>query len=176
MRTRLAKTDDLSSLMTMVRRVVPLMRAQGNLQWDDNYPNESVFLSDIERSRLWVAEIEGNVAGVVALTTDPEPDYIHADWDVAQPALVIHRLAVDPAFRGAGVARALMLKAEAIAISLGISVIRTDTNTENTATQRLFPSLGYRSAGEISLQSRPGQRFLCYEKQLALQSGSDLSH
>lgn len=168
MQMRLAKQDDLPSLMTMVRRVVPLMRVQGNLQWDETYPNEKVFLEDVERGRLWVAEAdEDAIAGVIALTTDPEPDYAQADWDIAQPALVIHRLAVDPEFRGAGVARALMFKAEEVALAQNIFFIRADTNTENQNTQRLFPSLGYRFAGEISLQIRPGQRFFCYEKQLS---------
>jgi ribosomal protein S18 acetylase RimI-like enzyme len=143
------------------------MHSQGNFQWDDAYPNEAVFLEDIERKHLWVAEIDGIVAAVVALTTDPEPDYIHADWDITQPALVVHRLAVDPIFRGAGLARALLLQAETVAIAQNLFIVRADTNTQNQATQRLFPSLGYRFAGEISLQSRPGRRFLCYEKQLA---------
>ena len=166
MQTRLANRDDLPSLMSIVRRVVPLMHSQGNFQWDDTYPNETVFLADIDNKHLWVAEIDGTVAAVVALTTDPEPDYIQADWDIHQPALVVHRLAVDPVFRGAGLARTLLLKAEEVALAQNLFVVRTDTNTENQATQRLFPSLGYRFAGEISLQSRPGRRFLCYEKQL----------
>jgi len=80
---------------------------------------------------------------------------------------VIHRLAVDPTFRGAGVARALLFKAEEVAISQNLFVVRADTNNENQAAQRLFPSLGYRFAGEISLRIRPGQRFFCYEKQLS---------
>jgi len=166
MMIRLARQGDLPALMTIVRRVVPLMLGSGNLQWNDSYPNEEVFLEDIERRQLWVAEIDGTVAGVTAMTTDEEPDYVQADWDHAQPALIIHRLAVDPSFRGGGIARALLFKAEEIAITQGIFVVRADTNTENLATQRLFPSLGYRFAGEISLRARPGQRFICYEKQL----------
>jgi len=166
MQTRLAKQDDLPSLMAIVSRVVPLMRSQGNLQWDDSYPNEAVFLNDMERRQLWVAEVEGALAGFVALTSDPEPDYLQADWDHTQPALIVHRLAVDPSFRGTGVARALMIKAEQVAAAQNLFVVRADTNSENQATQRLFPSLGYRFAGEIALQIRPGQRFLCYEKQL----------
>ena len=166
MQTRLANQDDLPSLMMIVRRVVPLMHSQGNFQWDETYPNETVFLEDIERKHLWVAQIDRTVAAVVALSTHPEPDYIQADWDMTQPALVVHRLAVDPVFRGAGLARTLLLKAEEVAIAQNLFIVRVDTNTENQATQRLFPSLGYRFAGEISLQSRPGRRFFCYEKQL----------
>lgn len=161
---RLANQGDLPSLMAIIRSVVPLMRAEGNLQWGDDYPNEEVFLDDIDRQRLWVSLMEGEVAGVIALTTDMEPDYDQADWDNSLPAIVIHRLAVDPAYRGAGVARALMLLAERVAVSRCIYVVRTDTNSENKATQKLFPGIGYRFAGEISLRARPGLRFLCYEK------------
>jgi ribosomal protein S18 acetylase RimI-like enzyme len=163
---RLANLNDLAPLADLLKRVVPAMRAAGNLQWDENYPNAEAFTNDIERAQLWVAEIDGSLAGVIAITGDVEPDYVQADWDHAEPALVVHRLAVDPEFRGTGIARALMSCAEAVAASQGIAVIRVDTNIENQATQKLFPSLGYRFAGEISLRMRPGQRFLCYEKRL----------
>jgi hypothetical protein len=36
---RQASTSDLPALMALVRNVVPLMRASGNLQWDDGYPS-----------------------------------------------------------------------------------------------------------------------------------------
>jgi ribosomal protein S18 acetylase RimI-like enzyme len=116
---------------------------------------------------LWIAETEDGIAGVAALTMDQEPEYAQADWDMSAKALVVHRLAVDPAFRGAGVASALMHKAEEVAGERSFAVVRVDTNTENAATQRLFPKLGYRLAGEIGLGMRPGLRFFCYEKTLA---------
>jgi ribosomal protein S18 acetylase RimI-like enzyme len=155
--------------MTLVRRAVPLMRAQGNLQWSDDYPNEQVFGADIAAGQLWVAEIDEAVAGIAAITTDQSPEYADVGWDLNEPAIVVHRLAVDPAFRGRGVAEALMRQAEVVARERGITVLRIDTNTQNPATQRLFPKLGYTYAGEISLAFRPGLRFLCYEKRLAEQ-------
>ena len=166
MQIRLATKDDLPSLIALVRRVVPLMRATGNLQWDETYPNEAVFQRDIDLDQLWVSEVDGNIAGVAAVTIDQEPDYTQVGWDIEEPAIVVHRLAVDPAFRGQGAAGALMQKAEEVAVERGITVLRVDTNTQNEATQRLFPKLGYVLAGEISLAFRPGLRFLCYEKRL----------
>jgi ribosomal protein S18 acetylase RimI-like enzyme len=163
---RLAAHDDLPALMSLVRRVVPLMLASGNLQWDENYPDEDVFRRDIDLKQLWIAEIGTSIAGIAAVTMDQEPDYEQVGWDINEPAIVVHRLAVDPAFRGAGVAAALMQKAEEVAVECGIPVLRVDTNTQNEATQRLFPKLGYSLAGEISLQFRPGLRFFCYEKRL----------
>jgi ribosomal protein S18 acetylase RimI-like enzyme len=163
---RLATVDDLPALMQLVRQVVPLMRATGNLQWDDTYPNTEVFTRDIELDQLWIAEIDGAIGGVAAITTDQTPEYAEVGWDLNERAIVVHRLAVDPEFRGQGIAGALMQQAEAVAIDSGISVLRVDTNTHNEATQRLFPKLGYTFAGEIGLGFRPGLRFLCYEKRL----------
>jgi ribosomal protein S18 acetylase RimI-like enzyme len=166
MHIRLATREDLPALMMLLRRVVPLMRASGNLQWDETYPNETVFQRDLDLGQLWVADVEAAIAGVAAVTTDQEPDYAQVGWDIDEPAVVVHRLAVDPAFRGLGVATALMQKAEEVAAARNISVLRVDTNTQNKTTQRLFPMLGYQLAGEISLKIRPGLRFLCYEKRL----------
>jgi ribosomal protein S18 acetylase RimI-like enzyme len=166
MRIRLATREDLPALMGLIQRVVPLMRAAGNLQWDETYPNETVFQRDIDLRQLWVADAETSIAGLAAITMDQEPDYAQVGWDISETAVVVHRLAVDPAFRGAGIAGALMRKAEEAAAESRITVLRVDTNTQNAATQRLFPKLGYQLAGEIGLQFRPGLRFFCYEKRL----------
>ena len=163
---RLANLEDVVAAMALVRRVVPLMRASGNLQWDDTYPNATVFERDIDKAQLWVVEIDEQIAGVAAITTDQAPEYARVGWDVAELAIVVHRIAVDPAFRGRGVAAALMMQAEEVARSRGISILRVDTNTQNEATQKLFPKLGYTLSGETEFGFRPGLRFLCYEKRL----------
>jgi len=167
---RQGQLRDVEEVMALVSRAVPLMRASGNLQWDSEYPNARVFERDVELGQLWVAEIDGRIAGVAAITTDQEPEYAEVGWDISEPAVVVHRLAVDPAFRGKGVAAALMREAEAVASAHGIGVLRVDTNSQNEATQRLFPKLGYTLAGEIGLGFRPGLRFRCYEKRLTPQS------
>src|SRR5215471_13342441 len=114
MRIRLATREDIPALIELMHRVVPLMLAAGNMQWDETYPNETVFERDINLSQLWVAEAETSIAGVAAITMDQEPDYAQVGWDITEPAIVVHRLAVDPAFRGSGVGMALMQQAEAV--------------------------------------------------------------
>lgn len=163
---RRATTADLPAILTIVREVVPLMQASGNQQWSSDYPNEQVFREDIAQNHLWVAELNGQVAAVAALTHDQDPEYAQADWDAAEEAIVTHRLAVLPAARGQGLAEALLRQAEALALEEGLRTVRLDTNSENQATQKLFPKLGYRFAGEITLGFRPGLRFFCYEKRL----------
>jgi ribosomal protein S18 acetylase RimI-like enzyme len=166
MNLRRAQLEDIPATMAIIRRVVPLMRAAGNLQWDEAYPNSEVFSRDIEKEQLWVAEIDGSLAGVAAITEDQEPEYARVGWDITEPAIVVHRVAVDPAFRGRGIAEALMQQAEIVAKERSITVLRVDTNTQNAATQKLFPKLGYTLSGETELGFRAGLRFLCYEKRL----------
>lgn len=174
MQLRMATPDDVPAVMALVHRVVPVMQAQGNLQWNAAYPNAAVFEQDISRGHLWIVIESDAVIGVAAITTDPEPDYAQAGLDIDEAAVVVHRLAVDPAIQRGGVGRALMIHAEQIAGTLGINALRVDTNTSNEATQRMFPKLGYRLAGEISLSGRPGLRFLCYEKRLGAEATSPL--
>lgn len=166
MQLRPATTDDIPAVMALIRRVVPLMRATGNLQWDDAYPNPEVFARDVERAQLWAALVDDSLAGIAAITRDQEPEYAQVGWDVTEEAVVVHRFAVDPAFQGRGIGLALMEQAERVAREGGVRVLRVDTNTQNEVTKRLFPKLGYALAGEIGLGFRPGLRFLCYEKRL----------
>lgn len=163
---RHATPADLPAILHLIEQVVPLMNATGNYQWTSEYPNQAVFEKDIVQNHLWVAELGGELAGIAALTQDQDAEYADADWDAAEPALVTHRLAVAPSAHGQGVAQALLAQAEHEARALGLRTMRVDTNSENAATQRLFPKLGYRFAGEIKLAFRPGLRFFCYEKRL----------
>jgi ribosomal protein S18 acetylase RimI-like enzyme len=166
MRIRLAVREDVAAVLELLRCIVPSMRAMGNLQWDEDYPSAAVFEHDVGQRQLWVSEIDGALAGMVALTTNPEPEYGHAGWNVEEVGVMVHRLAVHPKFRGNGVAAALMQKAEEIAVERGLPAVRTDTSTENEAAQRLFLKLGYRKTGEIGLSFRPGLLVICYEKRL----------
>jgi len=172
MQIRQAKTDEVDEILRLIKQVVPLMQAGGNLQWNEDYPNAEVFQKDIANGHLWVcseaAESGEQIIGVVAITNSPSPEYAGVGWNLDEPALVMHRLAVDPASRGKGVARALMNKAEELANQSGIGVLWVDTNSENRAMQRLLVDLGYIFAGEIGLNGRAGLRFYCYEKRLRL--------
>jgi ribosomal protein S18 acetylase RimI-like enzyme len=159
--------EDIPAIMTLVGRVVPLMQAAGNPQWDAEYPNPVAFERDVALGQLWVAEETGSILGMAAITTDQEPEYAGVGWDLAETAIVVHRLAIDPAAQGRGLALALMKQAETEARRRGIATLRVDTHVQNEATQRLFPKLGYTLAGEIGLGFRPGLRFRCYEKRLS---------
>ena len=163
---RQATLADIPQIMQLIAEVLPAMIASGNLQWDGDYPNAVVFTNDVNKGQLWVAEVEGHIAGISAITTDQEIEYAQVGWDLTEIAIVTHRLAVNPQYRGLGIAKALLQQAEQQARNRNIKTLRIDTNTSNEATQKLFPKLGYIYAGEINLGFRPGLRFYCYEKRL----------
>ena len=163
---RLATLTDIPPIMQLIAEVVPAMNALGNFQWDSTYPNPEVFAKDIVLNQLWVADVDGEIAGVIAITNDQSPEYADVGWDITETTIVTHRLAVDTKFRGMGIAATLLQQAEQVAIDRGITILRIDTNTKNKATQALFPKLGYVFAGEIGLAFRANLRFYCYEKRL----------
>jgi len=148
MTIRLATLDDVLAIM----------------QWDNTYPNAKVFENDIALNQLWVADVDGEIGGITAITTDQDQEYAEVGWDITETAIVTHRLAVSVNHRRKGIAEALLKQAEIVAQSRGIKILRIDTNSNNKATRLLFPKLGYEFAGEISLSFRPNLRFYCYEK------------
>jgi ribosomal protein S18 acetylase RimI-like enzyme len=169
---RLAAKEDISQIMDVVRKVVPIMRESGNFQWGDDYPNPEVFARDIALNQLWIAAVEGRIVGVTAITTDQDPEYADAGWDITEEAIVTHRLAVDPDTQGLGIAKALFAQADEVAKTRRITILRVDTNSENVAMRALLSKLGYTFSGEITLQKRPGLRFVCYQKFISV-AGQD---
>ena len=166
MHVRLATLEDIAGIMHFIRALIPTLHAGGNLQWDDKYPNPQVFAEDIAAAQLWVMSTDDAIAGVIAVTTEQYPEYVQTGWDITDPAIVVHRLAVNLDFQRKGIAAALLNHAETVARSRNLARILADTNSHNQAMQHLLPKLGYTFSGEITLDFRPGMTFLCYEKHL----------
>jgi GNAT superfamily N-acetyltransferase len=163
---RRATLTDIPEILQFVNEIVAIMNADGNFQWDAAYPNAYIFEQDISLDQLWVADEDGAIAGVVAITTDQDEEYADVGWDITETTIVVHRLAVSTHHQGKGIAALLMRQAEQVANDRGLHKIRIDTNVVNQSANMLFPKLGYIYAGEIDLKSRPGMRFNCYEKVL----------
>ena len=163
---RLAVNEDVDRIMEMVKASIPLMHAQGNYQWADDYPNKERFILDIEIGQLWVCvsdDDDKKVIGVGALTEDQGDDYKQL-WDISEIRVVPHRICVDPVYRGKGIAGKFMIQAELLAKERGYNSVRVDTNSENKAMQKLFNNLGYKFLGNLVLTGREDLTFVGYEK------------
>lgn len=164
---RKATLDDLSDIVRICSEAVKLLNAEGNFQWNESYPLSADFEKDIANNELWVATVDGVVAGFAALTTDQPEEYTGVGWDITETAIVPHRVATDPAHRGKSIAAKFMHMAEHLAREAGYKSVRVDTNKINIPMQKMFTKLEYHYAGQIKLKGKPETMdFVCYHKQL----------
>lgn len=162
---RPARQAELEEIWALVCRAVAHMNALGNPQWGADYPTRDFYAGDIDRGELYAAVIRGQLAGVACVNTSESPEYDPLPWTTSRPAVVIHRMAVDPAFQRRGVGAALFAFAEGEARRRGIAAMRIDTYSLNDRMQALIGRMGFARVGEIHLHGRP-LTYPCFEKDL----------
>ncbi|BDI32345.1 N-acetyltransferase [Capsulimonas corticalis] len=166
MQFRKAMTEDLESVMSIVAETVVEMQRYGNLQWDAQYPDRARFQQDVASEALYVVDFEGEVTAFVTVDEVQPDGYAGLNWSRNTPPLVVHRLAVSTARRGAGVASFLEQSICDLARHSGHDHLRVDTYSTNTAMQAFLLKRGYISVGEMSYRGRE-LPFYCYEKPLS---------
>lgn len=173
---RAATTRDAADILRIIRQAQAQMRAAGSLQWQDGYPSAAHIEADVTRGAGRVlcipesAETTGTDApgrviayGAVALDGEPAYETIEGAWRTPQPYVVVHRLAVADGYKGRGVGRAFLRRAEEEALAQGMRGFRIDTNFDNRPMLRQLERLGFTCCGKIRYQS--GER-LAFEKRL----------
>ncbi|PBH92310.1 GNAT family N-acetyltransferase, partial [Clostridioides difficile] len=118
---RKANMNDLESIMQIIKSTVEEMKTYNNTQWDENYPLEKDFVSDIKKQDLYIYEVDGEVAGFICLNYEEPEEYLGLNWSSNKKAMVIHRMAVNPNFRKTGIASKLVDFAEKLAVENNVS-------------------------------------------------------
>lgn len=152
---RKARMTDLPALLQLTRECVASMRAAGNPQWDDSYPNAEVISKDIAAQTLEVlcdgSHAENAAAPLIGcITVDRfmHPLWAGLDWRFPpDSAAAVHRLMISPSHRGQGLAKLAMAYAEALATTWGCRSMRLDCFCQNKPGHALYPGLGYRFSG-----------------------------
>jgi GNAT superfamily N-acetyltransferase len=121
--------------------IVPFSQEDGRAFWSDTV------LPDVRAHlrRVLVARSNARIVGTVQIVLDVPPNQRHR-------AEVV-KLLVHPAARRSGVARALMLALEPLALSEGRTLLTLDTWTGGHAEQ-LYRTLGYVTVGVIPRYAR----------------------
>jgi GNAT superfamily N-acetyltransferase len=139
------------------------LEAEEVRQWDDAYPTRDIVEADVARGALYVLEDrDGRCVASVALDATQSPEYAPLAWTGREPALVVHRLCVDPAEQGKGLAHRLMDFAESHAARSGYASIRLDAYTGNPRSVQLYRRRGYREVGQVYFPRRT-LPFWCFE-------------
>jgi ribosomal protein S18 acetylase RimI-like enzyme len=158
-----ASMDDLDAVCAIVARAIAVLDAQGIHQWDNHYPSRGVLAEDIASNQMHVARIGSAVAGFVTLNDEEPDEYRTLAWQYAEPALVVHRLTIDPPFQRLGLARRLMAFTQTQAAARGYGSIRLEAFVANRRACALYERLGYRTVGVIEFRRGP---FCCYEMEV----------
>lgn len=165
-RTRLARPEELDGIWALVRRAIVRMLERGNDQWaSDDYPTREIFGEDIANGDLWCAVDEDDtILGVAALISRHDADYGRVPFRCPEPAVALHRIAVDPVHEGRGVGSALFARCEQLGRALGVAALRIDTYITNDRMQNMILRNGYEYVGDVYYY-RPLPNY-CYEKLL----------
>lgn len=149
-----ADESHLGAAWAVIDRCRAALRQRGILQWDDAYPTRETVAADIAHRGLYVLIVSGECQATVALDETQDDLYRTVPWTTVEPALVVHRLCVDPAAQGRGYGRHLMEFVEAYAERHRYSSVRLDAYSDNSASVALYRRRGYREAGQLMFPRR----------------------
>jgi ribosomal protein S18 acetylase RimI-like enzyme len=142
------------------------MRAKGIMQWNENYPTITHVNNDLVAENLYLLKIQNELAGVISIDDNQSPEYAEIDWQYEDgKIMVVHRLAINPAFQKKGLGKFLMDFAEEKAKTEGYSAIRLDAFSENEGTLNFYRSRNYEYGGDIYFPYRKAP-FYCFEKKV----------
>lgn len=162
---RLANITDLPAVLDLMHRVVRVMQAEGNEQWDSEYPNEKVFRQDISNHDLFVAILDDQLVGAVVINALLPPEYKGMPWKTSPNTYTYHRMMVDPDLQGRGIATAIFQFIERRGRNMGLMSLRVDTNEHNKKMRSLFEKFNYSYVGVVHFRDKTSD-FLCFEKTL----------
>jgi GNAT superfamily N-acetyltransferase len=161
---RRGKIDDIPEIMRIVGKTIAIMKSEDIDQWTEEYPLASHFTADAENETLYVVQGEnGEVAGSITIDMNEPEEYSTPEWRKNQPAILFHRLVVDPAVRGKGIASLLIEQAEKLSRDHHLLYIRTDTYSLNKKAQSLFLKNGFKQTGTIQFMGKENP-FYTYDK------------
>ena len=150
MEFRPATPDDLDALVALYAAAAQDMQNKGIDQWDERYPDREILSEDVESGNMVLGLLDGALACAYVVNRDYDPEYASGAWAHAQGRFcVLHRLCVNPAMQGKGLARQAMARMEKTAREQGFDSVRLDVFSQNLHAQRLYEGLGYRRTGEV---------------------------
>ncbi|MGN0158405.1 MAG: GNAT family N-acetyltransferase [Brotaphodocola sp.] len=165
---RFAEPKDLKRLTELAEQAIAGFRARGIDQWQKGAPNEQEISTAIDHRDVHVLEEEGQIIAMISVVHGPDKSYEHIDgqWLNDDPYCAFHRVCVDEARKGQGIAARLFAFSEEYGRSLGYKNVRIDTHPDNRSMQRALAKYGFVQCGSLILAegSEAGAVRLGYHK------------
>lgn len=158
---RYAGKEDAERIMSLYKSAVG---TQG-CTWDDNYPNFSICIQDIESKSLLCLMAEDEIVAAISYDMDEIVDKL----DVWNPKYgktrELARLVVKEEYRNRGIARLMILKAMDELKNQGYKAVHYLVSPTNLCAIKSYEKLGFYMAGECEYA---GKNWYAYEKPLYL--------
>ncbi|MBP3454633.1 MAG: GNAT family N-acetyltransferase [Alistipes sp.] len=150
---RKATSDDIDTILSIVRSAQLSLCASGVDQWQDGYPSAEIIRSDIDSGNGYVIEADGGgIAAYGAVISDTEAAYDllqNGEWHHEGDYIVIHRLCVAAEWLRRGMAKAFFRYAMQSGRRRSIGIIRVDTHSDNRRMLSLLDSEGFAYCGKV---------------------------
>lgn len=150
------RAEHCDAVTAMYARVLTeLERTVNYPKWTKDHPGADYVRDAIEKGKQFACVADGEILGAAVLNEDPEGNYAIGHWSEDLPEgayLVVHILAVDPAWKNRGIGGFLVDGAVAFAKEQGYRAIRLDIVPDNLPAKRLYTSRGFVSAGQMDLR------------------------
>ncbi|MGV3540128.1 MAG: GNAT family N-acetyltransferase [Rufibacter sp.] len=143
--------SDIPEILRLYQHARDFQKAKNVVTWPD-FPREMI-VTEIRDNHQRKLLIDGHVACVWATTfTDP------LIWEERNqdPAVYIHRIATNPAFKGHNLVKEIVSWAKEYAKQQGKKYIRLDTVGENKGLIHHYTACGFTFLGLFKLQNTDG--------------------
>jgi len=143
--------DDIEEIFRLYRIATDFMKSRFTVYWPEF--ERSLVATEITEHRQWKMIIDGQVACVWAITfSDPQI------WEErnSDPAIYIHRIATNPAFRGRNLVNTIVAWAKEYAKANHKKYVRLDTVGDNKSLITHYTSCGFNFLGLVSLKTIEG--------------------
>jgi len=138
-----AEEADLPRLLKFRTDAANWLHAKGTDQWASPFPAGHI-LASIRRGEVYMIRKSARSDAVATITLDHDADpRLWTPAEIAEPALYVHKLAVDRACAGAGLGAMLLEGAGVQAIREGAHWLRLDAWTTNRRLQEYYLGEGF---------------------------------
>lgn len=152
---RIEKESDIDAIEHLYDDLNDYLETHENYpRWKKGvYPIREDAKEALAKDDLYVAIIDGEIAGTVVYSDEQEGAYRKVKWQMEfdVPVITICKLAVHPQKFGCGVGKALLDYTVCIGDQRNAKAIRLDVYEENLPAIRLYEKCGFKDMGLVDL-------------------------
>lgn len=159
---RQAKKEDLNTIYSLIQRGKKVLAQEKIPQWQGIYPQKEDILQDIKQGYGYLLIKNGQIVGTATLFQREDSNYQQIYAGAWQKGLgkyaTIHRIAIEPNFKGQHLGDYFFSNLISEAYRLGFREVRIDTHEKNKRMQHLILKAGFEYAGIVYMHQDPNDQ------------------